>query len=167
MEAMGLRDRRALPGHHALDEAYRERVLVENLPRYALIAAPGAEFLKGLEVGLDLVDAQDRARSGRPSDARARVLQAVDDLFSLRGIPYRLTGGRFEWAGDRGLQQAVVEPELQALQDSRVAGARSEFEAAMATSVPVRRRISRTRSKKPRRPSRAHSRFSQVRRARR
>ena len=65
--SQAVRDHRTLQlgGRHALDEAYRERVMAENLPRYALVAAPDAEFINGVEIALGMIAGQIcRARHG-------------------------------------------------------------------------------------------------------
>ncbi len=56
----------------------------------------------------------------------------ISELFAKRGVPYHFVDYDLVWAGDRGAHQIVVAPALQALADARLAGARNEFEAALA-----------------------------------
>jgi hypothetical protein len=117
-----------------VDSAYRQRVIAANLPRYALIAGPDAEFLKGIEHALGMLPAM-YFDSGGPTagyEASVEYLSHLDGLFAKRGIPYRVHDHEIVWAGDRGHRAVVVEPALQALDDPRLGGARSEFEAALS-----------------------------------
>lgn len=56
----------------------------------------------------------------------------LNDLFATRRIGYRFDeSGKAEWHGDEGVYRDVVRPALDALDDSRLAGCRQEFEAAL------------------------------------
>lgn len=63
------------------------------------------------------------------------VADAVDylnGLFVTRGLSYRFTAdGYAEWHGDAGVHAEVIAPALAVLADPRLAGCRSEFEAAL------------------------------------
>jgi hypothetical protein len=48
------------------------------------------------------------------------------------GVPYRVTDDGVVFGGDRGLQEVTVLPALDVLGDDRLAGARAEFEDAVA-----------------------------------
>lgn len=121
-----------LGGRHPLDEAYRQRMAAESLPRYALIAAPDAEFVNGVEVALKMVAARfAEPGTARGSEAQYELGSHIDELFSKRGVPYSFEGGKFVWAGDRAVREVVVEPALEALVGSRLAGASAEFDAAL------------------------------------
>lgn len=115
-----------------LDRAKRQRVMTENLSRYALIAGPDAEFLKGVDYAMDLInDIFAEAGSMAPMYAGEEVRGYIGELFKKRAIPYQYEDCKLVWAGDRGTHQIVVDPALQALADARLTGARSEFEAAL------------------------------------
>jgi len=121
-----------LGGRQGLDQLARARWMTANMSRYALIAAPDAAFLNGVQIALDLV-ADEAAEPGtaRESEVKDEVGRRIDELFAKRGVPYRYEDGQLVWAGDAGANRVVVAPALQALGDERLAGARSEFEPAL------------------------------------
>lgn len=115
-----------------IDRAYRQQTMAANLPRYALVAGPDAEFLKGIDYAMDLIsNVYADAGSMAPMRAGEEVRGYISELFAKRGIPYHYEDYKLVWAGDRGAHQVVVGPALQALADARLAGARNEFEAAL------------------------------------
>jgi hypothetical protein len=60
------------------------------------------------------------------------AIEEINRLFAKRGIYYRFGDtGQAEWHGDRGAHETILRPALDVLADSRLQGARSEFEAAM------------------------------------
>ena len=128
MGELSVRDGQTVGG----SEAYRQRVIAENLPRYALIAGPDAEFLKGIDHAMSLFG-QLYAEAGpmEPFYAAEQARAYISELFAKRGVPYRYEEYEIVWAGDRGAHQIVIDPALQALADVRLAGARNEFEAAL------------------------------------
>jgi hypothetical protein len=84
-----------LAGRQGFDEMYRAQVMAENLPRYALMAAPDAEFVNGVEIAISMAAAQHAsAGSGRAGEVADDLLAAIDELFAKRGIPYRCLDGR-------------------------------------------------------------------------
>ncbi len=116
-----------------LDRAYRQNTIVTNLPRYALIAGPDAEFLKGIDYAMDLISGVYGQHGGMEAmHAGEEVRAYISDLFAKRGVPYHYEEYDLVWAGDRGAHQTMIAPALQALADARLAGARNEFEAALA-----------------------------------
>ena len=135
MSDQSARDQRTqdLVGRQGLDQLARQRWMTRNMPRYALIASPDAEFVNGLEIALDLVE-QSAAEPGTAhgGETRDQAGLQLDALFAKKGIPYRYEGGRFAWAGDRGAGSVLLEPALAALADPRLQGARDEFGAALA-----------------------------------
>lgn len=134
MTALASRDAETLQleGGHPPGAGYRARMMAANLTRYALIAAPDAEFVNGIEIALEMVAAEfAEPGTARGSEVRHDLAIQIDDLFAKRGVPYSYDDGAFVWAGDPGVRQVVIEPVLQALSDVRLAGAASEFEAAL------------------------------------
>jgi hypothetical protein len=129
-------DQKALGGpdpRDPIDRAYRQSLTVENLPRYALIAGPDAEFLKGTDYAMDIMNDIYGEHGGTAAfEAGEEVRAFIGELFAKRAVPYRWEDYKLVWAGDRGAHQVVVQPALQALGDARLAGARNEFEAALA-----------------------------------
>jgi hypothetical protein len=122
-----------LDGRQGLGEIRRAQALAENLPRYALIAAPDAEFVNGVEIAVAMITAKySTAGSARGTEIADEVLEKIDELFAKRAIPYRCQDGKLVWAGDRGAAELVVRPALDSLGNPRLAGARSEFDAALA-----------------------------------
>jgi HEPN domain-containing protein len=94
----------------------------------ALLEVPDAEFLTMLE---------HAAASGRDwiSAGMAEQLFAyADQALRAHGAPYRRVSNalRFEWVGDPAQHALTVQPALVALADARLAGARDEFEHALA-----------------------------------
>ncbi len=133
MRELAEKDAQGLARGGNLGAAYREQVLANNLPRYALIAGPDAEFLKGIDYGLERIGhLYAEVGTGRGYEAGQDAVLHLDELFAKRGVPYRFEDMKSVWAGDRGLHDVVVTPALQALADPRLAGARNEFEAALA-----------------------------------
>lgn len=123
---------RGLGGRRGNDDYDRARALAENLARYALIGAPDAEFLNGVEIGLGMVaERYAEAGTARGSEVQSELAWHIDTVLTKRGIPYRYDAARFMWAGDRGAHQLVVEPALRALADSRLDGSRDELETAL------------------------------------
>jgi hypothetical protein len=88
----------------------------------ALRALPTPQFLDVLELAV--------------ASARYNSHEAVEEinrLFSKRGIYYRFSerSGLAEWHGDQGVRRSVVRPAIDCLRDPRMAGASSEFDAAL------------------------------------
>ena len=88
----------------------------------ALGALPTPQFLDVLELAVASADYQ-----------RYQAVQEINRLFSKRGVNYRFdeSSGLAEWHGDQSLHAAVVRPALDCLTDPRLAGAKSEFDAAL------------------------------------
>lgn len=88
----------------------------------ALRALPTPQFLDVLELSV---------ASARYNSHEA--IREINRLFSKRGIYYRFSerSGLAEWHGDQGAYTTVVRPALDSLNDSRMAGARSEFDTAL------------------------------------
>jgi hypothetical protein len=115
-----------------LDRAYRKKVMAQNLPGYALVAGPDAEFLNGIEYAMDILSNVYSEQGGMSAfQAGEEVRGYIEELFAKRAVPYRYEDYKLVWAGDRGAHQVVIQPALQALADARLAGARNEFEAAL------------------------------------
>jgi hypothetical protein len=132
MTALAERDAKTLAGGGALGAAHRQTAIAANLPRYALIGGPDAEFIKGLECAIEPVGrVHAEPGTARGYEAAQEMCAHLDTLFAKRAVPYRFDDITISWAGDRGQHQLVVEPALQVLADSRLGGARNEFEAAL------------------------------------
>lgn len=87
----------------------------------ALRALPAQQFLDVLE----MVAQQAGYESYLP-------IEEINRLFKKRGIYYRFADdGTAQWYGDESAYVTVVRPALDALTDDRLAGARSEFDAAL------------------------------------
>jgi hypothetical protein len=122
-----------LAGKTGFEEYARANWLTQNMGRYALIAAPDAGFLNGVEIGMDLV-AEIYAEPGtaRGSEVQSELGSRIDAVFAKRGVPYRFEADKFVWNGDAGAHALVVQPALHAMADARLAGARGEFDAALS-----------------------------------
>ncbi|HZR96734.1 MAG TPA: hypothetical protein VFA56_13640 [Gaiellaceae bacterium] len=60
------------------------------------------------------------------------ALDYLNKLFETRRVSYRFNAeGRAEWHGDQGAYEEIVRPALDSLADTRLAGSRQEFEAAL------------------------------------
>jgi hypothetical protein len=134
MDALALKDVKALEiGGRQIKPEYLVKIAKDNLARYALIVSPDAEFLNGIEIALDMVgDSYAEAGTANGSQVRNELGAHIDALFSKRSVPYRydFATGKIVWEGDSAIHIAVIRPALQVLNDGRLAGARSEFEAA-------------------------------------
>jgi hypothetical protein len=99
-----------------------------------LLAMPDADFAVALEEGLRFVtEAAEMSAGGWPQDYVGPVRGHVNRVFERRGVPYRVDDeGRVGFSGDASARSLVIEPALSALSDPRMAGARAEFEDALA-----------------------------------
>jgi hypothetical protein len=99
----------------------RRQNIVKSLMRYALTAAPGAEFLNGVEIALEMV-ARRYAQPGTAegSEARGQVGWSIDKVFEKRNMPYRYNESKLIWVADRGSRTTLIEPALGVLDDSRL-----------------------------------------------
>lgn len=88
----------------------------------ALRALPAPQFLDVLELAI----ASTRSDS-------YKAIKEVNRLFAKRGVYYRFSDGSglAEWHGDQSLYSTVVRPAIDCLSDPRLAGAKSEFDAAL------------------------------------
>jgi hypothetical protein len=127
--------RRALEADQGVQDMNYGPNRLAQATKIAARHVPAALFLDYLEHAVDQY-ATDRATTlpgapyiEGPYDAPVRY---INDLFAARGIVYRLDEqGRAEWHGDEGAYDEIVRPALDALSDSRFAGCRQEFEAAL------------------------------------
>ncbi len=88
----------------------------------AIRALPAPQFLDVLEIAIRNADY-----------GGYRFAEEANRLFAKRGVNYRFSdAGEAEWHGDEGAYLAIVRPALDALRDNRMAGARAEFDAALA-----------------------------------
>jgi hypothetical protein len=97
--------------------------------------APGVDYnaesaLKAVPAPIFLDVLEDAVRLAEFNDYKA--IEEINRLFARRGIYFHFTdNGHAEWQGDPGSYGAILQPALDALMDSRLMGARSEFDAAM------------------------------------
>jgi Domain of unknown function (DUF7014) len=88
----------------------------------ALLSLPSLLFLDVLEYALK------REGSGRNLES----MNEINRLFTKLGVSFQFGyNGQTEWHGDPGAYETVIGPALDALTDPRLAGCRSEFEAAI------------------------------------
>jgi hypothetical protein len=120
---------------------------VNYLAEPSLLVLPEPLFLDAVEYGFreGLYPAQ--------WDAPARE---INELLERRGVFFRFSEvGSAEWVGDPGAYPEIIAPALAALQDSRLAGARNEFEAGLAHLRQGGAKDKRMRSRRAVRLSRA------------
>jgi hypothetical protein len=55
------------------------------------------------------------------------MLDHAERTFKTYGLPYTVRDAGITWIGDSVTREAIMEPVLDALNDSRVTGARDEF----------------------------------------
>jgi hypothetical protein len=106
----------------------KHRVLDEHAHEIMLLEFPEPEFLTAVE----------HVAGGVPDSVTAAMAETLfgeaDGALQAHGAPYRRVPGawRFEWVGDPAQHAVTVRPALLALADPRLAGARAEFEEALA-----------------------------------
>lgn len=91
----------------------------------ALLALPTPQFLDDLELAI----------AASPGHRGAwEAIEEVNRLFTKRGISYRIAegSGLAEWHGDESAHRLILRPVLTSLGDPRLAGAKDEFDAAVA-----------------------------------
>ena len=106
---------------------------------HVLLALPDTEFLTAIEHAVDL--GNDKGAYGNSdfsgiTDAGnlARTFFAyADAALAAHGAPFRRVADtlRFEWVGDPAQREITIQPALLVLADSRLAGARAEFDEAL------------------------------------
>ena len=105
---------------------------IDYLAPYALCGLPTPLFLDVVEVALTLSRSKTHFHNTRNSSDITRARGEVEDLFKLHGVQYGFDGDRVVWRGDPDSFELTIRPALAAVADSRLAGARSEFEGALA-----------------------------------
>jgi len=116
--------------HPSLGGMAEQHVFSDNGARHILLELPDAEFLTVLEHA-----AGDSPPPYVSNSTAADLLCFADDALQTHGCPFRLDRGdwpHFDWIGDSAHHELVVEPALRALADTRLAGARAEFEEALS-----------------------------------
>jgi hypothetical protein len=120
-DRFGQAERVALERVHASARNYRNGTT--DLDSGLLENVHVALFLSAIELVID-------NRLSFPE--RQLVLAELNRLFSIRGVAFTFdVVGKADWVGDRGAHDVVVRPALDMLSGARLAGARSEFEAAL------------------------------------
>lgn len=123
----------AQPFHDTLYEAVRARGWGKNAAGAvpALLAVPTPFFLTAMELAIAEMRSEAQSGTGMHFNPDPRI--HVNAVFARRGVSYHLNDDDlFEWVGDRETYRRTVAPARSALQDERLAGARSEFEDALA-----------------------------------
>ena len=111
------------------------RVRLSKAHQLALHAMPDFDFAVALEAASELaVRGMAISDVGMPGwDYVGTVLEHINDVLERRGVPYRMDRDlNCEFVRDRAVHELAVEPALGALADPRLAGARAEFEDALA-----------------------------------
>lgn len=111
------------------------RVRLSKAHQLALHAMPDSDFAVALEAASQLaVEGMAISDMGMPGwDYIGTVLEHVNDVLERRGVPYRMDRDlNCESVGDQAVHELAIEPALGALVDPRLAGARAEFEDAVA-----------------------------------
>jgi hypothetical protein len=107
---------------------------------FILLELPDPEFVTAIQNAVDLgftkelIGGIENVRSTNQIYARGEdFISHADQTFAAHGAPYRriVDTWRFEWIGDPTQHELVIQPALQALDDSRLGGARAEFEEAL------------------------------------
>lgn len=121
MAALGLRPGRPEAGPF----------VAQQLSRWVFVCAPDPVFTTAVGYAFKSLW-QMNEQSGMPSGTTAQVIASINDLFAKRGVPYRVTDdGDVRWHGEEKTYTTIIEPALAVLADSRLAGARSEYEDAL------------------------------------
>jgi hypothetical protein len=123
------------PAAQGASVAAMEKVRLSHAHRHVLLAMADADFVQVLEAASELaVQRMAYDDIGMPGYNYADVvLHYVNGVLERRGVPYRLDPDlvcRFD--GDKAVHELVIAPALAALADPRLAGARGEFEDALA-----------------------------------
>src|SRR4051794_10681852 len=113
----------------ASQEQLIERVLSESGRELIRLELPDAEFLTALEHVVE-----GYVNSEFTAGTLSELFKYADQTLRAHGAPYRRRSDAlaFEWIGDPAVHAATVEPALLALADPRLAGARAEFDEALA-----------------------------------
>jgi hypothetical protein len=121
------------PKAQGADPQTLERVRLSKAHVLLLHAMCDSDFARALEAASKLaVERLALADMGFGYDYVGTVIEHVNSLLELRGVPYRLDRElTCVFTGDKTLHDVAVAPALAALADPRLAGARSEFEDAL------------------------------------
>jgi hypothetical protein len=90
MGELAARDVKTVGGSHE----YRQRLLAQNLPRYALMAGPDAEFLKGIDYAMDIINTVYGQSGGMEAfhageEVRARIAELFAQKSRVNAMQYR------------------------------------------------------------------------------
>lgn len=96
-----------------------------DVSREVILTMPEGDFLELLELAI-VVAASTRGFTSPP----VQMVRAVNEICQGRGIAYKHDGERFAWVGDPEIEEEAIVPAVSVLADSRLAGARAEFETA-------------------------------------
>jgi hypothetical protein len=131
MRELGERETSAALGSNPFSP-YRQALIAEHLARWSFLSAPDSVFAAALTCGFAQLWLT-REQAGAPWGTTSQVISNVNELFVKRAVPYRVDAeGEVHWHGDQKTYQAITEPALTVLADSRLAGARTEYEDALA-----------------------------------
>jgi len=101
------------------------QVARKNTAQALMLAMPDGDFLELLERGM----AAANTFGDLPN---WWTVEGVNDICKGRGIPFQHNGVRFTWTGEPEVEHEATTPAASFLTDSRLEGARSEFETARA-----------------------------------
>lgn len=101
------------------------------IARGALSGVPAGMFLDVLTEAIRKYEVQGAVNEYYDNGAEA--ISYINDLFERRAVAYRAgEDGQFEWFGDSGAADIVIQPALTALADARLAGASGDFSTALS-----------------------------------
>ncbi len=125
------------PEHETTFASAMERHFASE--RHRMVFAPGVNYdaqpaLSAIPAPLFLDVIEDALARGSYWREIEEASAEINRLFEHRRVFYRVSGETrlVEWNGDRPAHEVVIRPALDALGDARLAGARAEFEAALA-----------------------------------
>jgi hypothetical protein len=125
----------ATPAAQGASPVALENVRLHSAHRQLLFAMPDADFVRVLETASELaVHRMAYSDLGMPGyDHVGVVANYVNGVLERRAVPYRLDNDlKCTFVGDEATHEIAIAPALLALADPRLAGARDEFEDALA-----------------------------------
>ena len=113
-------------------EQFHETVEPDAIAQAGLLASPTPFYLDAVEEAIRLaVDALETASSG--SGLRTIAQTQINAVLLRHGLHWAVNdAGALFWTGDSGAAKLLTHPALDVLGDTRMRGARAEFEAAIA-----------------------------------
>jgi hypothetical protein len=111
------------------------RFIAQHMARWSFLYAPDPLFATVITYGIEQLERWYAEQQG--PDAAQRVTRTVvgklNEAFAKRSVPYRVDDDfEVRWYGDESTYKAITEPALKVLGDPRLAGAKTEYEDALA-----------------------------------